>query len=274
MNQPVSSSDSSKTYGLAIKSLKLVGYISGLIYFLFLTLKLEQLPLQKLYWTYSSLPVLLLLGSLTWAVNKSVHNPRRQMKNLGRIMIMTLVYSVDALVFIFNLLACMQADGFIAIKFIVMFVPLLVLSAMVYYFISFIIPGFLDTENQFYKEASLMIAYYAAGLLTVVFLALRLDGYITWAYTYVFIPMFSAFALHGLFLILQVCNKTAKADFNETLILLLIATFTILTTINLDKQIQGQKGLSWVVVLLPIDLIFAAGAVKSLVSLARKRKLT
>jgi len=261
-----------KSQGIAIKSLYLAGYVSAILFFIYINLKADAILPKAAYWMYSNFDLALCLAAFTWAIHKSVYNPRLQMKNLGRIMIMVMVYSTDACLLTFNLMACSRADGFNTIKHMVMFIPLLLLFAIVYCFICFIIPGFLDTENQFYKEAFLLLSYYVTGLATVIILGLKLDDTITWSYYRVFAPLFVAFGLHALLIICQFFDKTATFSTKETFFLLLSGTFVILASVALERTGKNQQTVPWGITLCPIYVLLTLGALKSLASLIKKHR--
>ena len=257
-------------------TLQIAGYIFGALYFLYLNLKLEDRLLHTSRWTHSNVLLILFLGAFTAHIHQSIHNPRQQMKNSGQIVIMILVCSTDVLLLAFNLLATLQADGLISMRYLLMFIPLLLLSVVLYFYICFIMPGFLDNESRLYKEAFLLTCYYTAALTTVIFLTLKLDNLIIWKYTVVFSPVYSAFGLHGLYIFAEQLSKKVRTDLQEVFVLTLSVVFLTLAATKADSVKQNKQNLSWFAVLTPIYLLFVAGVVRSLAKMfiKKRRELT
>lgn len=258
--------------GSVVASSLLAGLLLLISLILFLNLKLEAVLSLSAKWLYSLIPLVLLLTSLTISVSFAINNPYRHMKNLGKIMVTLLIFSVDVLVTVFNLLACLQADGVINIKHVTIFIPIFILIAVIFCFVCFITPGFLDTENRLYKEAALLLGYFFAVSSSIAFVSLRLDGLISWRWSSVFSPIFCVIGLHVIFLVKELTDKNSRFEYSEPLTVLLGTTFLVLATIHLNLKSRYQSSPSWSVIFSPIYILLTLGSIKALSLWIQRKK--
>jgi len=241
-----------------IKIFKLIGIFSFLIFLVILTINISVI--SKIQWLYSLIPLLVTLMSLTMVFNLyltiqyKINNYGNE-DNIGTIISYYSLNIMSMCLFIYFILLYLKLQGVMVSLYATIGIAIYILFGVCLLYYIFIFPALYEAELYF--ELVLIINYMIESFIFFVLLNSKSDNNSQIYFTFAFIPLWVAFALH--FAYLSYCSiKEEKIStyFSSFLLLIIIVVFSVLLCLKYDS---GSKIENWIfgILLIIAYLIFA-----------------
>eukprot|EP01016_Furgasonia_blochmanni_P042058 TRINITY_DN5543_c0_g1_i3.p1 TRINITY_DN5543_c0_g1~~TRINITY_DN5543_c0_g1_i3.p1 ORF type:complete len:238 (+),score=49.11 TRINITY_DN5543_c0_g1_i3:65-778(+) len=232
---------------------------------------------DSFYWLFVLSPVILALNLFNFMTIYECHNSPENVEYLSKLFLTIFSGASTLLLTTFLVLLGLRIDGILTIQYNVLFIPLYIELIILFVFILFIVPGLIDSEHSMYREAIIIVLHYICFAAFIVMLGLKLDNSLELSYAHVTGALLLSFGFHWLTALSQLIMKDEKKPEErlsegrndsgtalwEFIIVTLITAFLAMLFLN---EFSGV-GISWIIVLAPIVILWGILAVLSILDL-------